>query len=232
EFACNNKTGHGQITLEEGLAHSCNVVFYTVGQRLGIEKISRRAKEFGFGERVLKIDALNESPGHMPSDKNSSPRDVANISIGQGTVAATPLQIADLFCTIANDGIRRQLTLVKGIVGENGVARDMDPATVGRVISKDTAKTLRNMLVSAVRYGTGTGADIDGWGAGGKTGSAETGWELDGETMTHGWFAGFFPADSPQYVCVVLAENGKSGGKAAAPVFKEIGEGMKALNRE
>ncbi|OQB13907.1 MAG: Stage V sporulation protein D [Firmicutes bacterium ADurb.Bin193] len=229
EFVCNDKDGHGRISLEGGLAHSCNVVFYTIGGRLGIDIISKYAKEFGFGDRVLKIDALGESAGFIPTDPNSPPAAVANISIGQGTVSVTPLQVADMLCTIANGGIRRQLTLVKGMVDDSGASRDVSPADVGRVISSETAKILKNMLIAAVDYGTGTAAKIEGWQTAGKTGSAQTGWLKNGEIMTHGWFGGFFPADDPQYVCVVLCENGKSGATSAAPVFREIGEGIKAL---
>jgi cell division protein FtsI/penicillin-binding protein 2 len=97
------------------------------------------------------------------------------------------------------------------------------------VISNKTAVTLQKMLKNAVNEGTGKNAFIDGWGAAGKTGSAQTGWEKDGEIMVHGWFAGYFPADNPKYVCVILAQNGKTGALCAAPVFKAIGDQIKKL---
>jgi len=231
EFVCNKLIGHGDISLAEGLAFSCNVVFYQVGLKLGIKRISDYAKYFGFGEKVLNIDWMGEASGNIPSNLDATPQDIANISIGQGTVLVTPLQVADMLCTVANDGVRKQLTLVKSIVDDSGIAKDTKPVIIGRVISTDTAKTLKDILIGAVNFGTGTNAKIDLWGAGGKTGSAETGWEKDGETMTHGWFAGFFPADRPKYVCVVLSENGKQGGTSAAPVFKEIGEKIKDISR-
>lgn len=231
EFVCNRLTGHGNLSLAQGLAFSCNIVFYQVGLKLGIKRISDYAKSFGFGEKVLNIDGLGEMSGNIPSNLNATPQDIANISIGQGTVQVTPLQVADMLCTVANDGVRKQLTLVKGIVDDSGISHDTKPVTIGRVISTDTARTLKDMLIGAVNFGTGKNAKISDWGAGGKTGSAETGWEKDGETMTHGWFAGFFPAEKPKYVCVVLAENGKQGGTSAAPVFKEIGEKIKDISR-
>lgn len=231
EFVCNNKEGHGYITLEEGIAHSCNIVFYTIGQKIGIENINRYARRFGFGERVLGIEEFGEGRGNIPSDIENTPHEIANISIGQGNVSVTPLQVADLFCTIANNGIRRRLMLIKGIVDENGVSADFEPEEIGRVFSVATAESLKKMLEMVVEGGTGTRARIEDWGAAGKTGSAETGWEKDGETMTHGWFAGYFPVNEPRYACVVLAENGKSGAMSAAPVFREIGEGIKSLGR-
>ena len=85
------------------------------------------------------------------------------------------------------------------------------------------------MLRLGVSQGTGSSAQIEKYGAGGKTGTAETGWKKDGELMQQGWVAGFFPAENPRYVCVVIAENGKSGSSSACPIFKEIGTGVCAI---
>jgi len=137
-----------------------------------------------------------------------------------------------MFCTIANGGIRKSLTLTDGIVDQNGNYTQTKTKGTKRVISAQTAAALRKMLRTAVKEGTGTNAQIEGWGAAGKTGSAQSGWEKDGELMTHGWFGGYFPEENPKYVCVVLAENGKSGAASAAPVFREIGEGIKKLYPE
>ena len=230
EFPCNEKNGHGVITLADGLAKSCNAVYYGLGQKIGIDNIYKYAKEFGLGEPVLNIEKLNESAGYIPRFSYSS-RELANISIGQGNVSVTPVQAADILCTIVNGGIRQQLSLVSGIVDDGGTAHTMMPTERGRVISKKTAQTLKDMLDSTVEYGTGTRAKIDDWGAGGKTGSAETGWATKDGTMTHAWFAGYFPKDNPRYVCVVMLENGRTGAGAAAPVFKEIGTEIKRLNR-
>ncbi len=229
EFACNKKDGHGHLTLSQGLAQSCNVVFYSIGQKIGVNNIAKYARKLGFAEQVLKIEGLGESKGFIPYDSQISPQELANISIGQGNISVTPVQVADMLCTIANNGVRNQLTLVKGIVDENGKSKDIEPVSLGRVFSERTAKAVREMLCEVVENGTGVNAKIEGWGAAGKTGSAETGWEIDGASVTHGWFAGYFPADKPRYVCVVLIENGKSGGAYAAPVFKEIGENIKRL---
>ena len=79
------------------------------------------------------------------------------------------------------------------------------------------------MMNLAVLEGTGKNAYVNYCGSGGKTGSAETGWEKDGELMQQGWFAGYFPAEQPQYVCVVMVENGTSGSLSACPVFQRIG---------
>lgn len=82
------------------------------------------------------------------------------------------------------------------------------------------------MMNLSVDYGTGKAAQLSNIHAGGKTGSAETGWVKDGKIMQQGWFAGYFPSENPQYVCVVMAENGVSGSDSACPVFKTIGDEM------
>ena len=232
EFVCNNKDGHGVLSLELGLAHSCNVVFYKIGQDLGINKINEYAKKLGFDQKILNIEGFGEKKGYIPSDIENMPQEIANISIGQGKIKVTPLQVADMFCTIANGGIRKSLTLTDGIVDQNGNYTQTKTKGTKRVISAQTAAALRKMLRTAVKEGTGTNAQIEGWGAAGKTGSAQSGWEKDGELMTHGRFGGYFPEENPKYVCVVLAENGKSGAASAAPVFREIGEGIKKLYPE
>jgi len=94
------------------------------------------------------------------------------------------------------------------------------------VISETTARRLLDMMNTAVLEGTGHRAQVDIYGAGGKTGSAETGWEKNGKLMQQGWFAGYFPAENPKYVCVVIAEGGNSGGDSACPVFKMIADNM------
>ncbi len=231
EFVCNDLDGHGTLTLSQGLAQSCNVVFYRVGQAVGMASIEKYAKALGFGKQVLSILDYGEADGFIPPAKGMSPQELANVSIGQGNISVTPVQVADMLCTIANGGVRKQLRLVKGIVDDNGQSQDTEPVMLGRVFSEKTASEVQKMLCEVVAHGTGSRARIEEWGSAGKTGSAETGWERDGELMTHGWFAGYFPAEAPQYVCVVLVENGKSGGRSAAPVFAEIGEGIKALGQ-
>ncbi len=223
-FVCNKKEGHGQLTFTEGFAHSCNCLFYNLGLETGYEQIRKCAYDFGFGEQILKINGFDEAWGNIPAIMGTTKSDVANISIGQGQILATPLQVADMMCTIANDGIRTQLTLIDGIVDSKGVCTPIKPTRTGRIISSDTNRALKQMLKEAVQYGTGMPAAIDGVQVAGKTATAETGWLKSGEFLTHGWFAGYFPADNPEYVCVVLAENGNYGSVSAAPVFKKIGE--------
>lgn len=225
EFVCHKEEGHGKQNIEQAFANSCNCAFYNIGRLVGIDEIFKYSYDFGIGNEVLRINGIYEATGYVPQNISSS-AELANISIGQGDVMVTPLQIADILCTICNGGIRNQLTLVRGIVNDEGECEKTQSATVGRVIGETTARRLLNMMDKAVSQGTGINAQVDYYGAGGKTGSAETGWEKDGKLMQQGWFAGYFPVKNPKYVCVVIAENGNSGSDSACPVFKLIAENM------
>ncbi len=225
EFVCHKEEGHGVQTLEEAFANSCNCAFYEIGAIVGIDEIHQYAAEFGIGTDVLHINSLYEDSGYVPEYCTSN-ADMANISIGQGNVMVTPLQIADILCTVCNGGTRNQLALIKGIVDSDGLCMSTDTSQLGRITSETTSRRLLEMMNTAVSDGTGSSAMPNLCTAGGKTGSAETGWEKDGELMQQGWFAGYFPADSPQYVCVVIAENGISGSESACPVFREIADGI------
>lgn len=226
EFICNKEEGHGIINFSKALEQSCNCAFYQIGEITGAKSICTCAKNFGFGSPVLNISGLNEESGNIP-DGNFSLRETANISIGQGDILVTPLQVADMMVTIANNGIRKQLKIINGFVNSDGFSNKADGINLGRIISKSSAVKIKNMLINTVENGTGKLAKFDSEGAGGKTGTAQTGWYNGKEMMTHGWFAGFFPANQPKYVCVVFAEDGKSGSEKAAPVFNRICKSMK-----
>ncbi|MBR5518778.1 MAG: penicillin-binding protein 2 [Clostridia bacterium] len=225
EFVCHKEEGHGVQTLEQAFANSCNCAFYNLGNTVGIDDIYDFSVGFGFGKEVFCINGIAESVGTVPSTAHSR-AEVANVSIGQGDVMVTPLQIADMLCTICNGGVRNQLTLIRGVVDDKGNCVTTDGTQLGRVITETTARRMMDMMNAAVEYGTGMSAQLDGCLAGGKTGSAETGWLKDGKMMQQGWFAGYFPTQNPRYVCVVMVENGISGSDSACPIFKKIGNDM------
>lgn len=227
EYYCHNLNGHNEETLSEAFAYSCNIPFYEIGQALGISEIVEQAKNFGFGEKVLNI-MDEEAAGVIPSKENNLPGEIANISIGQGKLLVTPLQIASMMYTILNNGTKTNLNLIKGVVGSNGT--DIHPfeeqqnSEEKNIISMSSARVIKKMMQEVIEYGTGKGAALEKVKLAGKTSSAETGWQENGEFLTHGWFAGFFPADTPKYICVIFAENGKSGSNSAVPAFSSIAE--------
>jgi len=225
-FACHKTEGHGSLNFLQGFSQSCNPVFIHTGLNLGYNTIIRMAKRFGFGMSLELYDGMQQQSGNIPEKKYTSSREIANISIGQGEILVTPLQVVDMITAIANNGVRKKLNLVDAVVtNEGNIVKIIRREEDSRAISEEVAKKIQTMMHEATISGTGKNANLDEYGgAAGKTGSAETGWIVNGETKVHAWFAGFFPVNQPKYAAVVFVENGRQGGTAAAPVFKEIGE--------
>ena len=184
------------------------------------------AQRFGLGCRTgISEQGIAEAAGNLP-DINAyhSRADIANIAIGQGAILATPVQVADLTATVANGGIRNKVNIVDSIVDEKGRIVEKIKVSEGRrIISKETSDRIKEMMEAVTLNGTGTEAVTGYWGgAGGKTGSAETG----SKDVVHAWFTGYFPAAEPRYSVAVFAEDGRLGGRAAAPVFAAIAGSM------
>ncbi|MHB8945323.1 MAG: peptidoglycan D,D-transpeptidase FtsI family protein [Bacillota bacterium] len=221
-YRCYKDGGHGRLTFTEAMAYSCNPVFIEVGQKVGAAKAADLARSLGFGSK-LGLPVAQESPGNVPEETAVGD---PNLSIGQGALLVTPAQVAQMMTAVANNGVVAGLRLIKEIDDSMGVAVERGPEVrLSQAFSWLTATRLRSMLRDVVAYGTGTPAAPEGITAAGKTGSAETGKVgAGGESISHGWFAGYAPASSPRLVVVVFAEEGMTGGKAAGPVFKEIVE--------
>ncbi|MGI6778334.1 MAG: peptidoglycan D,D-transpeptidase FtsI family protein [Acetivibrionales bacterium] len=223
-FKCQSyeKGGHGWLNLKEAFAVSCNPFFIDAGIDIGYSSLIEKARVFGLGEYTgIKEQGISESSGNLPPENAYySNGDIANISIGQGEIMATPLQVADIVATIANGGIKNRINIVDSIVDDDGnKVRDIRLKEWKRVISKDTADKVKQLMEGVTLFGTGTQASLEEYGgAAGKTGSAETG----REDVVHAWFAGYFPKRNPKYSVSVFVENGKSGGGVAAPVFAGI----------
>lgn len=223
-FKCSsyNDGGHGVVDFKKAFALSCNTYFIDMGIKSGYTQLIEMAQRFGLGETTgIKKQGIYESAGNLP-DLNSyySGGDIANISIGQGEIMATPLQISNLVSTIANGGIKNNVNVVDCIVDDRGnKIRDLKNNSGKRVISKSIADMIKNMMEEVTETGTGTSAKLEEYGgAAGKTGSAET----SNKDVVHAWFAGYFPKTNPKYAITVFVENGQKGGKVAAPIFAEI----------
>lgn len=220
-FSCPGQ-GHGEVTLADALAFSCNTTFIRLGLALGAKKLVRMAERLGFGLPVLQ-DLSGEHPGELPPAYGQTPGDVANASIGQGGVLATPVQIARLVSAIANGGFLVTGRVMLGMEDSGGRFQPFGESHAPvRVLSQETARRMRDMMAGVVRYGTGRAAAIPA-GAGGKTGTAQTGRSDErGRRLNHAWFAGFAPLKRPACVAVVFAEEGGSGAQVAAPIFNQV----------
>jgi penicillin-binding protein 2 len=148
---------------------------------------------------------------------------LVNSCIGQGPVLATPLQITAMTNTIATGGMYLQPRLVKEIRGAKGLVREIRGPEPVRAISPEVASQVGDMMAGVTREGVGRRAWVDQGGAAGKTGSAEIGGESG---MINAWFSGYTPLEKPRFTITVLVREGVSGAASAAPVFKEIAEGI------
>ena len=224
-FNCHFHDGHGDVDFEKAFLNSCNCAFYEMGIKTGAEKILETAKKFGLGEKLLCYDGLSEMTGNIPQKTSYGIHESVNYSIGQGDILITPVQAANMVSIIANNGIANCVNVAESITDYRGaVKRNLRETNERRVISFDTAQKIQKCMRLAVTEGTAKGADSPYIKIAGKTGTAQTGWVKDGESLVHGWFCGYFPYDNPKYAMAVLAENGKSGSESAVPVFKEIAE--------
>lgn len=228
---CHNRAGHRTTDMEKALEQSCNPYFIKLGQQVGAAAILTMAENMGFGAESLFAEGLLSSAGNLPQEV-SSPLALANLSFGQGELLATPVQIAAMISSIANGGYKVEPQLVLGWTEDGSVPQASEQAAQ-QILSARTANILKNFMIEVVEEGSGTSAKPISGGAGGKTASAQTGtYDDNGEEIVHAWFAGFYPAQEPQYAIVVLAEGMESGGSYAAPVFKRICEQIAVLEAE
>lgn len=220
---------HGSITYARAMAKSCNTYFYDMGHRVGEDALNEAAHEFGLGEQP-GIDISGDSKGIVPTKAWLAKSrishwyggDTLNLSIGQGYVAATPLQMAGLAAIVANDGVGYRPHLIRAMrepVGGKAVA--VQPEVSHHIqASPEFWGTLRGALRGVVTEGTATVANLPGLDIAGKTGSTEFAASRNGKT--HAWFVGFAPADHPKIAVAVLLEDAGHGGDVAAPIAAEI----------
>lgn len=214
--------GDGNPTLTEAFARSCNTTFVLASEQLTNQQLVDVTNRFGFG-RETQIP-LSVTPSVFPADADAA--QLAMSSIGQYTVQTTPLQMAQVAQTIANDGQMMAPYLIGSIVdADNQVVRTTTPTDAGRPISSETASTLRTMMEAVVSqpYGTGTTMALPNVSVAAKTGTAETG---EGD-RANAWAVGFAPADNPRIAFAVLVEGDDTnptphGGDVAGPIARAV----------
>ncbi len=222
----NDHHPYGTLTLTDALAKSSNVAAIKLGLRLGNQRLHDYATRFGFGSRT-GIDLPGETVGLLRPANRWQASSIGSIAIGQ-EIGATPLQMVSAFATIANDGVRVAPHIVRGVQKSDGNFIPTSPAPATRVTSEGTARALRFMLESVTLRGTAKKAQLDGYTAAGKTGTAQ---KIDPQTRAYSKtkyvasFAGFAPINNPSVAIVVVLDEpigAYHGGDAAAPVFRDI----------
>lgn len=232
-FHCHEDGGHGKLDMEGAMEVSCNPYFIHLASKLEPAQIVDMADRLGFGAATELADGLTAPAGTLPkTDALNSPAAVANFAFGQGTLMATPLQLASLYACIANGGGYQKPVLVEGLVDDGGnlfEQAELQPPL--QAMTEKTARFIQRFLAQTVEEGSGKQARPDGGTAAGKTATAQTGWFDGGREILHTWFAGYFPVEAPEYAIVVLKEDGSSGATDGAPVFKEIAQGITSMKR-
>lgn len=230
-FKCHiyGKGGHGEVGIHSAIVHSCDVFFYNVGMRLGIDRISKYAKMLGLGSRT-GIDLPSEEPGLVPSEEwvqrvfhhKWYPGSTISVSIGQGAVTATPLQLAYMVSGVASGGIFKQPHLLK------------DAPNVGEVrvdLAEDTVEQVTQGMYGVVNEGgTGGAVKLQGIEFCGKSGSAQVMSNTERSKLGKGlsqnkdnaWFVGYAPRRNPEIVVSALVEGGEHGALASGPIVRDI----------
>lgn len=238
-FTCWVEKGHGEMNLIQAIRNSCNIYHYQVGKKMGIDQISRYAKMLGFGAKT-GIDLPGEKAGLVPNPQwkrevrkeRWQPGETISVSIGQGPLMVTPLQVALYTSIIANRGrkVTPHLLNSQSLAGvrvfSEKDAVDIELSTFETVI--------QGMWEVVNKGGTGWAANVKGFDICGKTGSTQListekdkekkveEEEEEEETKTHSWFTGFAPRDNPKIVVTVIIEYGGMGGATAAPLARKL----------
>ncbi len=216
EVSCPGGRAHGDVDLASAIASSCNVAFAQIGWRIGREKLYNGFRSFRFGD-TLPFD-VPAAAGAIATGGGLDRAALAQISIGQGTLVASPLQMACAIGALANGGVMRRPYVVSEVRSPDGAVLGRTPITILDVpVAATVARCVSDMMVEAVDRGTARAAALPGVRVAGKTGTAE-----NPHGAPHAWFVGFAPADDPRCVVAVVVENGGSGGQVAAPVAREI----------
>ena len=243
-YRCWKKKGHGKVNLHKALVQSCDVFFYKLGYRVGIDTLARYAYGFGLGQKT-GFELPEEKKGLVPTttwkieNRNEPwfPGETISASIGQSFNLVTPLQMANLISAVANGGTLWKPFVLKNIITNDGtVVKKTSPRILKKLpISEEHLNIIRKALSGVVveKRGTGYRARIPGIKVSGKTGTSqviqmksdeeeEKKGEVPYEFRDHAWFVAFAPSENPQIAISVIIEHGGHGGSTAAPIAREI----------
>jgi penicillin-binding protein 2 len=238
-FHCWKKGGHGGMNLHSALVNSCDIYFYQVGRKLGIDRIAKWSRRFGLGAPTgLKLD--KEMPGLVASSHWKQARfgvpwqegDTVSVAIGQGYNLATPLQMALVAAAAANGGLVLEPQLLEKVESPAGeILFQAQPVVKSRLEAKPAHLALvQRALTDVVAHGTGKAAKLPHLAVAGKTGTSQVvslekekrGGKVVHKYQNHAWFVATAPAEDARLAVAVIVEHGGGGGAVAAPLAKRI----------
>jgi len=242
-YRCWKHGGHGAVNLKRALAESCDVYFYQVGQRVGVDRLAYYARKFGLG-RKSGVEMEHEKSGLVPTASWKKRRyhkpwqegETLSVAIGQGFDLVTPLQICMMTAALANGGTLYKPGLIESVRDPAGhLVGQFEPKVLDRFEGQgQNLKLIREGLVEAVngRHGTGRTARLKDITVAGKTGTAQVvrlkqykhlkDEDIPYQYRDHAWFTCFAPAANPEIAVTVLVEHGLHGGSGAAPVARAV----------
>ncbi|MCB1196988.1 MAG: penicillin-binding protein 2 [Deltaproteobacteria bacterium] len=232
---CWKRSGHGYMNLSDAIKHSCDVYFYEMSKRLGIENLAKYARAFGLGSKT-DIDFARESSGLVPDQAWKQKTygqpwvggETLSVGIGQGAILTTPLQMAVVYATLINGGRVLQPQVLKGIsspdeIIEKGFQRKEKavieyPDEVMQPILDGMQRVVQEVGGTAYWYANSRIVPVAG-----KTGTAQVvSLKSDKDIKDHAWFVGYAPSEDPEIVVAVIVENGEHGSSGASPLARHI----------
>jgi penicillin-binding protein 2 len=254
-FHCWKKGGHGVVNLNAGISQSCDVYFYEVARRTGIERIAAMARRLGLGSR-LGLDLPGEKAGLIPSDKWKRAAigapwqkgETLLAGIGQGYVLTTPLQLAVMTARLVNGGVSVTPHLTRDVVTKNGITPREPKKSDNLGLIPAHLSLIRQAMETVVNVPGGTAfrsrIKKPEFKMGGKTGTAQVrritkqerenrvlkNEELPWKERDHALFVGYAPVDAPRYAVAVIVEHGGGGSKVAAPIARDVLEEAQLRN--
>ncbi|MBS5429778.1 MAG: penicillin-binding protein 2 [Lachnospiraceae bacterium] len=221
DIHCSNRDGHGTQTLKQALENSCNVALMEIGEALGAEEFCRYQELFGFGEYTgIDLPGEGETSGLLYTPENMDAASLATNAFGQN-FNVTMTQLAASFCSLINGGNYYEPHVVKQIQDENGnVTENIDPVLVKKTISEETSEVIKDYMLGVVQEGTGSSAAVEGYGIGGKTGTAEKLPRGNGKYLVS--FIGYAPQENPEVVVYVVVDEPNVAAQASSSYATEL----------
>lgn len=230
-FRCHKTSGHGITNLNTGLMNSCNTFFYNLSFAVGNNEIYKTAKTLNFGEGIKLCENIYTSKGTMPKKSTlENMGQLANFSIGQGELTATPISMLTLYNSVANGGKYYLPSVTEGVL-QNGNFKEYKIGSPTVAFSESTANRIKGYLKSVVEEGTGKLAKPTLTDAAGKTSTAQTGKFENSNEICSTWFCGFFPFDNPKYSVIIFCEDSSKQTKSCSEIFSIIADKITILEQ-